>query len=263
MWSYGAAPLTSLRSQGPIAALQVTGSVKELVREIPPGQLRDGVVDQVGNHTPGLMILLQTLAQRYGPLKWKARPRRWRNFRAKASMPYWCAMMCCDIEPAIKVAWAPMPLEQPGCYFELSPSQSGHLILPVDLWNDDPRPGQQVGRNDLDFVMECRNTADSPTRQSASSSQRPATPERSSTPARLSGRSLRLMIFRRGHFRWMLRECEQPGNKPRMTECHGQAPIVHAEFRAGDQSVKPVSNNTYVGRGAEFLVWIVCNQLGL
>ncbi|CAJ1424743.1 unnamed protein product [Effrenium voratum] len=31
---------------GPIAALQVTGSVKELVREIPPGQLRDGVVDQ-------------------------------------------------------------------------------------------------------------------------------------------------------------------------------------------------------------------------
>ena len=63
-----------------------------------------------------------------------------------------------------------------------------HLILPVDLWNDDHRPGQRVARNDLDFVMGCRNTADSP--KSASSSQRPATPARSSTPSRLSGRSL-------------------------------------------------------------------------
>ncbi|CAJ1367944.1 unnamed protein product, partial [Effrenium voratum] len=36
----------------------------------------------------------------------------------------------------------------------LSLSQSGHLILPVDLWKENPRPGQKQGRNDLDFVME-------------------------------------------------------------------------------------------------------------
>ena len=46
------------RRQGPVAALQVQGSAKELVREITPQQLRDGDVDQLtGQH-----------ARRYAPL---------------------------------------------------------------------------------------------------------------------------------------------------------------------------------------------------
>ena len=55
---------------GPIAALQVTGSAKELVREIPPDQLANGGVDPVnGNQVTGLMMLVQTLARRYLPLE--------------------------------------------------------------------------------------------------------------------------------------------------------------------------------------------------
>ena len=59
----------AVQRQGPVAALQITGSAKEIIREIPPAHLRDGVHDNVGNHTPGLMILVQTLVQRYGPLE--------------------------------------------------------------------------------------------------------------------------------------------------------------------------------------------------
>ena len=52
---------------GPIA---VTGSAKELVREIPPDQLANGGVDPVnGNQVTGLMMLVQTLARRYLPLE--------------------------------------------------------------------------------------------------------------------------------------------------------------------------------------------------
>ena len=55
---------------GPITALQVTGSAKELVREIPPDQLANGGVDPVTrNQISGLMMLVQTLARRYMPLE--------------------------------------------------------------------------------------------------------------------------------------------------------------------------------------------------
>ncbi len=49
--------------QGPIAALQIQGSARELVRELTPQQLRDGDGQQ-----PGLMLLVQMLAHRYAPL---------------------------------------------------------------------------------------------------------------------------------------------------------------------------------------------------
>ena len=55
--------------QGAIAAMQVTGSAKELVREIPPEQLAQGVWDpQAGQQITGLMLLVRTLARRYSPL---------------------------------------------------------------------------------------------------------------------------------------------------------------------------------------------------
>ncbi|CAJ1413968.1 unnamed protein product [Effrenium voratum] len=54
------------RRQGPVAALQVQGSAKELVREITPQQLRDGDVDQLtGQHLTGLMLLVTVLARRF------------------------------------------------------------------------------------------------------------------------------------------------------------------------------------------------------
>ena len=57
------------RRQGPVAALQVQGSAKELVKEITPQQLRDGDVDQLtGQHLTGLMLLVTVLARRYAPL---------------------------------------------------------------------------------------------------------------------------------------------------------------------------------------------------
>eukprot|EP00434_Breviolum_minutum_P026800 symbB.v1.2.023686.t2/scaffold2188.1/size86315/1 len=49
--------------QGPIAALQIQGSARELVRELTPQQLRDG-----DGQRPGLMLLVELLAQRYAPL---------------------------------------------------------------------------------------------------------------------------------------------------------------------------------------------------
>ena len=56
--------------QGPLAALQISGAARELVREIAPHVLRDGVVDpQTGNHVPGVMVLARTLAERYAPLE--------------------------------------------------------------------------------------------------------------------------------------------------------------------------------------------------
>ena len=68
MWS--TATDVEPQRMGPIAALQVTGSAKELVREIPPDQLAIGGVDPVnGNQVTGLMMLVQTLARRYLPLE--------------------------------------------------------------------------------------------------------------------------------------------------------------------------------------------------
>ena len=67
--------------QGAIAAMQVTGSAKELVREIPPEQLAQGVVDaQTGQHMTGLMLLVQTLARRYSPLDGEAQTRAVSDF---------------------------------------------------------------------------------------------------------------------------------------------------------------------------------------
>ena len=58
---------------GAIAALQVSGSAKELVRELPPDQLANGVIDpQTGNQITGLMLLVRTLANRYAPLEGEA-----------------------------------------------------------------------------------------------------------------------------------------------------------------------------------------------
>ena len=55
---------------GAIAALQISGSAKELVRELPPDQLANGLIDpQTGNQITGLMLLVRTLAQRYAPLE--------------------------------------------------------------------------------------------------------------------------------------------------------------------------------------------------
>ena len=56
--------------QAAIAALQITGSARELVREIPPEQLRDGAQDpQTGQMLTGLMVLVQHLARRYAPME--------------------------------------------------------------------------------------------------------------------------------------------------------------------------------------------------
>ena len=52
--------------QGPLAALQITGSARDLIREIPP-QVH-GQIDNLGNHMTGLMVLAQVLTQKYMPL---------------------------------------------------------------------------------------------------------------------------------------------------------------------------------------------------
>ncbi|CAE7553939.1 RE2 [Symbiodinium sp. CCMP2456] len=76
------------RRLGPIAALQVTGSAKELVRELTPEQLSNGVVDpQTGQHITGLMLLVRTLAQRYAPLDQEASTRSVSEFLNFAKLP--------------------------------------------------------------------------------------------------------------------------------------------------------------------------------
>ena len=70
---------------GPIAALQVTGSAKELVRELTPEQLANGQQDpQTGQHITGLMILVRTLAQRYAPLEQETQTKAVSEFLAFA-----------------------------------------------------------------------------------------------------------------------------------------------------------------------------------
>ena len=60
----------AVERQGTIAALQVTGSARELMRELTPEQLREGTVDpQTCQHVPGIMLLVQMLARRYAPLE--------------------------------------------------------------------------------------------------------------------------------------------------------------------------------------------------
>ena len=67
--------------QGAIAAMQITGSAKELVREIPPEHLAQGAWDQqTGQHITGLMLLVTTLARRYSPLDGEAQTRAVSDF---------------------------------------------------------------------------------------------------------------------------------------------------------------------------------------
>lgn len=67
LWS-AATDLEGAR-QGPVAALQISGAARDLVREIPPNVLQNGRIDpQTGAHTSGLMVLAETLIQRYAPL---------------------------------------------------------------------------------------------------------------------------------------------------------------------------------------------------
>ncbi|CAJ1434401.1 unnamed protein product [Effrenium voratum] len=47
--------------QGPVAALQITGAAREIIREIPPATLRDGVNDNLGNHVEVLILILGSL----------------------------------------------------------------------------------------------------------------------------------------------------------------------------------------------------------
>ena len=55
---------------GPIAALQVQGSAKELIRELTPQQLQHGDIDPMtGQQLTGLMLLVTVLACRYAPLE--------------------------------------------------------------------------------------------------------------------------------------------------------------------------------------------------
>ena len=64
LWA-GATDLEPER-QGPAVALVVTGAARDLVRELQPQELRDGIWEQ-GTHIPGLMLLCRTLARHYAP----------------------------------------------------------------------------------------------------------------------------------------------------------------------------------------------------
>ena len=67
LWS--ASTDIDVQRQGPIAALQVTGAAKELIREIAPAVLQHGRIDpQTGAQVSGLMVLAETLVARYAPL---------------------------------------------------------------------------------------------------------------------------------------------------------------------------------------------------
>jgi hypothetical protein len=56
--------------QGPVAALQVQGAARELIRELTPQQLQHGDIDPAtGQQLTGLMLLVTVLARRYAPLE--------------------------------------------------------------------------------------------------------------------------------------------------------------------------------------------------
>lgn len=54
--------------QAPAVALVIVGAARDLIREIPPQHLRDGVWEG-GQHVTGLLVLCRTLAQHYAPLE--------------------------------------------------------------------------------------------------------------------------------------------------------------------------------------------------
>lgn len=68
LWA-SASDLDPIR-HGPVAALQVQGTARELVRELTPHQLQHGDVDpSSGQQLTGLMLLVTVLARRYAPLE--------------------------------------------------------------------------------------------------------------------------------------------------------------------------------------------------
>ena len=68
LWA-SASDLDPIR-HGPVAALQVQGTAKELIRELTPHQLQHGDVDPAtGQQLTGLMLLVSVLARRYAPLE--------------------------------------------------------------------------------------------------------------------------------------------------------------------------------------------------
>eukprot|EP00435_Cladocopium_sp_Y103_P042293 s661_g11.t1 len=68
LWA-SASDLDPIR-HGPVAALQVQGTAKELIRELTPQQLQHGDIDpQTGAQYAGLMLLVNVLARRYAPLE--------------------------------------------------------------------------------------------------------------------------------------------------------------------------------------------------
>ena len=66
MWS--SATDVEVERQGPAVALQITGVARDLIREINPQHLREGIHEQ-GVHIPGLMLLCRTLANHFAPLE--------------------------------------------------------------------------------------------------------------------------------------------------------------------------------------------------
>lgn len=103
-WSYENSGMYSLRSwlsdkvlwstatdmeqerQAPAVALVITGAARDLIREIPPQQLRDGVWEN-GQHVAGLLVLCRTLARHYAPLESELQTRAMSELMGYSRMP--------------------------------------------------------------------------------------------------------------------------------------------------------------------------------
>ena len=66
MWS--SATDVEVERQGPAVAPQITGVARDLIREINPQHLRDGIHEN-GVHIPGIMLVCRTLANHFAPLE--------------------------------------------------------------------------------------------------------------------------------------------------------------------------------------------------
>jgi len=84
LWA-GATDLEPER-QGPAVALVVTGAARDLVRELAPQELRDGIWEQ-GVHVPGLMLLCRTLARHYAPHETEVQTRAMAEMMGFARLP--------------------------------------------------------------------------------------------------------------------------------------------------------------------------------
>ena len=103
-WSYENSGMYSLRSwlsdivlwstatdmeqerQAPAVALVITGAARDLIREIPPQQLRDGLWEN-GQHVTGLLVLCRTLARHYAPLESELQTRAMSELMGYSRMP--------------------------------------------------------------------------------------------------------------------------------------------------------------------------------